>query len=229
MSEHSDMLVVLEQLQKLDTSVHTEREKLARAERDLASRESQLEKSGQARQTAEQNLREGKSAHRDLEAELQQLDARIRKLEQEAGASGMQAVEKHRVQVDELENRGLELMEQVEQLDKALQEAVAAVARSENLLAEAHAKLQQQRDRTQATEAEVGAARAPLIEILPEGARVAYADALESYPGSPLALIKDGFCAGCQGELNQQTVVEAGTTLTQCPHCQRLLVPPAKA
>jgi uncharacterized protein len=229
MSEHADMLGVLEQLQKLDASLHTEREKLARAERDLASRESQLDKSKQARQTAEQNLRDGKSAHRDLESELQQLDARIRQLETEAGAAGMQAVEKHKEQVDELENRGLELVEQVEQLEKALQDAGAAVARSEELLAQAQTKLQQQRDQTQATEAEVRAARAPLVESLPEGSRVAYSDALDSHPGSPLALIKDGFCGGCQGELNPQIVVEAGVNLTRCPHCDRLLVPPTKA
>jgi uncharacterized protein len=228
MAEHTEALEQLKQLQALDARLHADASRLEDYTRQVAAREAAVERATQGRDDAQAALRASQVAHRELEDQLQQLDARIRKLETEGGVAGMAAVEKHKAEVSDLEDKGLEYMDTVSERERQLAQAEAALKHAQELLEEARAKQAGQAETLASTHADVESKSQVLRETLTEGTLTAYQDALERHPGSPLAKIADGFCGGCQGELTPQHAVQAAGEVTACPYCDRILLPPPR-
>jgi predicted nucleic acid-binding Zn-ribbon protein len=128
----------------------------------------------------------------------------------------------------ELEDAELELMEQREQAESALNRAAAAVAQAR----EQRAEVQVQRDQALADIAKEEefrrSGRAPLVADLPADLVVLYDRIRESSGGIGAALLRAGRCEGCRLELfgSELSAVRSAPAdeVVRCEECRRILV-----
>lgn len=128
-------------------------------------------------------------------------------------------------EVDDLETRELELMEEMDGKRAALKAAEAALAHTRTLIAEDLATIAQRRERMEAERAEVTAARTTLAGSVPEAIIPLYERLMKTKAGLALAPLHEGKCQGCHMKLIASTVssVLSGKELTRCEDCGRIL------
>ncbi len=139
-------------------------------------------------------------------------------------------VARYAAEVDALETRELELMEQLDALRAGLDEARRALATTRALVDEELAALAQRRAGLEHEGARLRAERTQLAAAVPESALPLYERLLKSKGGSALAAVTEaGQCNGCHMKLVAATLirVQAGQELVQCENCGRILHPPA--
>ncbi|WP_193214647.1 zinc ribbon domain-containing protein [Luteolibacter marinus] len=130
-------------------------------------------------------------------------------------------------EIDGLETRELELMEQADALRATLASAEAALAKTKKLVDEDLATLAERQDRIKAESVEVQAARAKLAETAPESLMPLYERLIKTKNGLAVVPMSAGKCSGCHIKLVASTLVKvnAGTEGVQCESCGRLLYP----
>ena len=134
-------------------------------------------------------------------------------------------VTRYEKEVDELETRELEIMEEMDAHKAAQKEAEAALARSKTLVSEDLATIAQRRERMEAERGELAAERAALTSQVPEAIVPLYERLMKTKAGLAVAPMDDGKCGGCHMKLIASTVVAVhnGTELTRCENCGRIL------
>jgi len=225
MAGFADSLDALWTVQKHDAAIVREQKRIAQAEREVAMEQRKQETAVAARDAVQGKLRELKTRHKELEQELQGMDARARQLEAQGTEAGTKAAARQREKVDALENDGLELLIQIStqdvELAKAEAEAEAARAHASHSAEIAAAAIQAAQAVIDAT-AEVR--RLAAQPIAPELLQV-YDEANARHPGQALCRIDGEFCGGCQANLNTQLLmqVRARREILRCPQCLRIL------
>ncbi len=128
-------------------------------------------------------------------------------------------------EVDELETRELELMEEMDSLRAAQKAAEAALAHTRTLVEEDLTSIQQRHDRMEAERAEVMTERATLAAKVPEEIMPLYERLMKSKAGMALAPMSEGKCQGCHMKLIPSTVVAAQNAkeIARCEDCGRIL------
>jgi len=228
-----DLLRQLLGLCEVDAEVHALREQLdlypkmlAEFDRQETDANSKLDRTRKAFERA-RDLRKGSelevASRRERIAKYQaQLNQVKTNKEFEAIKEEIKAVEG---KIEELDLAGLEALEQEDS-------GLASVATQEEALQEFLAEASAERKRISeqlSTKTEQLADRAAehdrLLVQLPEDFREPYALLDEKYPGSALALIVDGSCAGCSMTLVAQRTAEVkrGTVGVRCDNCSRIL------
>lgn len=229
MSNVATMLDSLWLLQGLDQQILGFNERGSKAMREAKHAETRHQKAIENAAKALQQLRAAKSKQADLEAEIRRLDARVRQLEGEAAATSIDAVTKHRAQIDELETQGIEQIELVMKLELDLQTAKQSV--ETELL-----KSRQQAEVAAQETGFVAAAIEPLARSYAEiAARISpellasYQGANTRWPGAAMCKVQDGYCQGCRAEINQQHIVrvKSRAEIVRCPNCLRIHDVPA--
>lgn len=127
--------------------------------------------------------------------------------------------------VDDLETRELELMEEMDVARAALQAAQAACAHDRALVEEDLAAIAQRRDRLEAEHREVAAQRETCAAQVPESILPLYQRLFKSKIGLVVAPLQDGKCGGCHMKLIASTVVaaQAAREIARCEDCGRIL------
>jgi len=127
--------------------------------------------------------------------------------------------------VDDLETRELELMEETDKARAVLKVAQGALAHDRTLVEEDLALIVQRRARLDTERLEVTAARDVLASQVSEAVLPLYQRLMKSKAGLAVAPMHDGKCGGCHMKLIASTVVatQAGTQIARCEDCGRIL------
>ncbi|MFZ9937657.1 MAG: zinc ribbon domain-containing protein [Luteolibacter sp.] len=134
-------------------------------------------------------------------------------------------ISRYEKEVDGLETKELELMEEMDGHRAAQQAAEAALAKSRTLVDEELAAIRTRRERLEAERAEVSAERARLAAEVPDEVLPLYERLMKTKAGLAIAPLQDGKCGGCHMKLIASTVVavQSGRELTRCEDCGRIL------
>lgn len=134
-------------------------------------------------------------------------------------------ITRYEKEVDDLETRELELMEEMDGLQAARKAAEAALAHTRTLVDEDLASIRQRHDRMEAERQEVLAERATLAAKVPESVIPLYERLMKTKVGLAVAPMREGKCGGCHMKLIASTVVavQTGKELARCEDCGRIL------
>jgi uncharacterized protein len=134
-------------------------------------------------------------------------------------------IARYEKEVDELETRELELMEEMDALRAAQKTAEAALAHTRTLVDEDLATIVQRRERMEAERAEVTVTRDGLLPSVSETVLPLYQRLMKTKDGMAIAPMQEGKCGGCHMKLIASTVcaVQTGKELTRCENCGRFL------
>jgi len=127
--------------------------------------------------------------------------------------------------VDELETRELELMEEMDGVRAALKSAQAERAHDRALVEEDLAAIARRRECLETERSEVTGARDLLAGRVPESILPLYQRLMKSKTGLAVAPMHDGKCGGCHMKLIASTVVavQAAREIARCEDCGRIL------
>ncbi|MBK8206189.1 MAG: hypothetical protein IPK87_05240 [Planctomycetes bacterium] len=227
MSTFAEYLDLLWQIQALDAASLQAREFMAREDMRASGTERGVDRLMKQRGDADAAYKLMEVRHRELEAELRRLDARIKQIEGVPDSEA--AVAKHREAIEALEMDGLNLLgdidtqrAKVKQLDNEIeaQRKIAAIER-EGAKATAREKQEVIDDLHRQREA--------IAANIPEEVLRVYDNSAQRHPGTAMVRTSTDFCAACSGELNMQLIMraKARTEFVRCPHCSRILDGPA--
>lgn len=134
-------------------------------------------------------------------------------------------VTRYEKDVDDLETRELELMEEMDTLRAALKSAEAALAHTRKLVDEDLASITERHSRMEADRGELRTERESLAAKVPESIMPLYERLMKSKNGLALARMHEGKCEGCHMKLIPSTVVtvQTGKELARCEDCGRIL------
>lgn len=134
-------------------------------------------------------------------------------------------ITRYEKEVDGLETKELEAMEEVDQFRAALRTAETALAHTKTRVAEDLATVVERHARMEKEQTEVTAERATLAERVPENVMPLYNRLMKSKDGMAVAPMREGNCQGCHMKLIASTVMKviAGKELAQCEDCGRIL------
>jgi predicted nucleic acid-binding Zn-ribbon protein len=224
MSNFAQMLDSLWVVQDLDQQMLALKERADKAAKEARHANDRHAKAVAASGAALQKLAAAKAKQSEVEAEIKRLEKRVRQLEGDAAASSVDAVTKHRAQIDELETQGLEQIELVQALEVALVQSKQNAETEQQKAAHQAAVAAQEADF-------VAKAMEPLARTMQEvTAGIApevlttYQSAHARWPGKALCRVVESYCEGCRAEINQQHVVrvKARAEIIRCPHCLRI-------
>ena len=171
----------------------------------------------------------------DMEAETRRTTIKRLKVQQfetrknEEYQAFANEITRYEQELDSLETRELEAMEEVDQCRAAQDAAKAELEHTRKLVDEDLAAIASRAARIQEEIRELTAERATLAAAVPNPAALAlYERLLRSKFGVALAPVVDDKCGGCHMKLIASSVVkaQAGQELTQCENCGRILYPP---
>ena len=198
----------------------------ARAKTKLAGDEAAVKK-------AHDELREAELKVKKIEMDAETRRTTIRRLKtqqfetkknDEYNALGHE-VTRYEKEVDELETRELEAMEEVDAFRQTLKAAEANLAKSQKVVDEDLATIKTRQANMEAQVKEVQAERDRLVQDVPEDHLPLYEKLMKSKDGMAIATLKDGKCTGCHMKVIASTAiaVQSGKQVTQCENCGRIL------
>ncbi|MCW1921629.1 C4-type zinc ribbon domain-containing protein [Luteolibacter arcticus] len=128
-------------------------------------------------------------------------------------------------EVDGLETKELEFMERADALRATLNQAEAALAKTQQLVNEDLAAFADRKKRLEADQSEVQAERDRLAADAPPDQLPLYERLLKIKNGVAIVPVDAGKCSGCHIKLVASTLVKvkSGTEGVQCESCGRLL------
>ncbi len=134
-------------------------------------------------------------------------------------------ISRYEKDVDNLETRELELMEEMDQVRAAMKSAQALMAHDRTLVEEDLALISQRHQRLTAERSEVSAARDLLAGQVADSLLPLYQRLMKSKDGLAVAPMQEGKCGGCHMKLIASTVVatQAAKEIARCEDCGRIL------
>lgn len=220
-------------LQDRDSRMAANRSALAAIPKELAAREAELVALRKALDTKKSRAREIEVERKTLENQVLSHKERITKYKtqqlqtrkNEEYAALAHEIESAQKQISTLEDRELELMEELDSLQPLLREADAAFHAGVEKNKAQVAGIETKRATLCAQLAELEETRSALSQGLDEELLGLYERLFRSKGGSAVVELVEGVCTGCHMQVPQQTVVEtrSGKSLVQCPQCGRIL------
>jgi len=134
-------------------------------------------------------------------------------------------VTRYEKEVDALETRELEAMEEVDAFRKKFKEAEAVLAASKKVVEGDLATIKERHARMAEQVTEVSAERDKLVVEVPEDHLPLYEKLMKSKDGMAIATLKEGKCTGCHMKVIASTAiaVQSEKEVTQCENCGRIL------
>ena len=134
-------------------------------------------------------------------------------------------ITRYEKEVDDLETKELELMEEIDGCRIALKTAEAATSHTRTLIEEDLATILARRERMEKERIEVETERASLASQVSESGLPLYVRLMKTKAGLAIAPIDDDKCGGCHMKLIASTImaVHSGRELARCEDCGRIL------
>ena len=219
-----------QRLRSFQTEItHLPEERKAR-EKQLADSATRLDKAKTRAKEIEiekRHLEMEAGAKRDAIARYKQQQLQTRKNEEySALAHEIEAAEKT---VTALEDRELDLMEELETLNPQIVAAEKAHAEERSRIEHLLAGLESKKSNLEARIAELKSEHDRLAELLDESVRDVYLHLFKTKHGVAVATLEHEICMGCHMKVTAQTAVEvrAARGIVHCPQCGRILYMPA--
>lgn len=222
-------------LQEDDTGLDSRRASLADAEsrlgesEDLAALRERVVELRAAARAAE-------AEQKDIELEADALRAKIAAEETKLYSGSIknpkelkdlqEEIEQLKRHLTAVEDRDLEAMTALELATAALHAAEEELSSTESAWSEEQAELGERIERLRGEIAEREASRAAHAENIAPDLLLTYDRLRASHQGKGVAKLDRNLCMGCRISLPVNLVnrARAGTTLTQCPNCERILI-----
>lgn len=134
-------------------------------------------------------------------------------------------ITRYEKEIDTLETKELEIMEELDQLRAKHADAQKALARTQGLVDEDLAMIAERRERTEAEKIEVSAEREKLLPGISEDMLPLYQRLMKTKDGLAVVPMKDGKCEGCHMKVIASTIMKVHTAkeICQCENCGRIL------
>jgi len=128
-------------------------------------------------------------------------------------------------EVDALETKELEAMEEVDIFRAKLQEAEVLLKKTSEVVKEDLETIRKRHEQTEAQKAEVAADREKLVGAVSEDMLPIYEKLMKSKNGTAVATLRAGQCTGCNMKVISSTsiAVQQQKEVTQCENCGRIL------
>lgn len=142
----------------------------------------------------------------------------------EFAAIGME-IKRYEQELDGLETRELELMEESDRLRTLLNDAEAALTKTQEIVNEDLAAIAERKKNLLAQTAELRAEREKFAAVADSSVLPLYERLLKTKAGIAIAPMHEGRCGGCHMKLVASTVikVQGGKEIAQCEDCGRIL------
>lgn len=136
-------------------------------------------------------------------------------------------VTRYEKEIDSLETRELELMEEADRLRAAHRAAEEALAKTKAVVDEDIAAIASRGERLKSDLAEVKAEREGLAAVVSSDLMPLYERLMKTKAGVAVAPMQEGKCGGCHMKLIASTVVavQSEKELARCENCGRILYP----
>lgn len=134
-------------------------------------------------------------------------------------------ITRYEKELDDLETRELEVMEEMDAARAAQQRAEQALAKTKGIVNEDLAAISERGERLRATVAEVKAERDTLAAAAPADHIPLYERLMKTKNGLAIAAMHEGKCGGCHMKLIASTVVavQSAREIARCEDCGRIL------
>ena len=134
-------------------------------------------------------------------------------------------IKRYEQELDGLETRDLELMEESDRLRTLLDDAEAALTKTQEIVNQDLASIAERKKNLLAQTAELRAEREKLATAADSSVLPLYERLLKSKGGVAIAPLHEGRCGGCHMKLVASTVikVQGGKEIAQCEDCGRIL------
>lgn len=131
-------------------------------------------------------------------------------------------------EVDDLETKELELMEEIDQAKDILKKAQDGLAHTQKLVDEDLASIRERHDSKQAEKTETQSKRDQQAGEVPEASLPLYERLMKSKNGLAVCELKDDVCDGCHMKCIASTIaaVHSDKEVTRCENCGRILYLP---
>ncbi len=229
---HPDLKTVIE-LQQVDLKIEALGQQIDALPSQIQALEAQLNEFVHAHEERQQRLVQNQKERRELEGEIQLVQARIAKHKDqlyqvktnEQYRAMLKEIEGEEANVGRIEDRLLEEMLEAEQLEKEIQETASRLEGEKGRVAGEVANLRSLRQADVEERGQLLARRKQLGEGLTEGVLDLYDRVRKLRGGVALAEVRDGCCTGCNVRLRPQVYNEVRTneSLLTCESCNRIL------
>ncbi|MDP4624589.1 MAG: C4-type zinc ribbon domain-containing protein [Akkermansiaceae bacterium] len=198
----------------------------ARAKAKLAGDEAALKKAHDEFVAAELKVKKVEMDVQTRKTTIQRLENQQfeTKKNEEYNALGHE-ITRYSKEVDELETKELEAMEEVDVFRKKQSEAEAVLAKTQKIVDEDLVSIKQRHAQMEAQLAEVKAEREKLVANVDEDLLPLYGKLMKSKDAMAIATLKNGQCTGCHVKVIASTAiaVQGEQEVTQCDNCGRIL------
>lgn len=226
-------LKVMVELQRIDVQIHEIEKDKERLPRLVANAGQTLRDVQAESDEAQASLDGANKDKRTRDTELQAEGEHLRKLKLRSTEiktnkeyfAHLKEIEDCQKKITKLEEESLELMEKVEQAEKALNEKKEALAAEQAKFSEAKEKIEGQFKAGDIRLAELVKAREELLPKLGKESTVYYTHMIKTFPDSAVVEARDGSCTGCRMTLPPQVFsnVRKGESIVTCNNCRRVL------
>lgn len=238
---HPDLKAVIE-LQQTDTKIAELTAQIEALPSEIERLEAQLNDFIHATEERKQRLARNQKERRELEGEIQVVQAKISKHKDqlyqvktnEQYRAMLKEIEGEEGNIRKLEDQLLEKMIEAEQLEKQIQEAVARLEGEKARVVAETERLKSLRQADLEERARLQGRRNELDITVSEAVRELYERVRKARRGVALAEVREGFCTACNVRLRPQVYNEVRThqSLLTCENCDRILYyvepPPAE-
>ncbi len=227
-----DLKTVIE-LQQVDLKIAALTSQIDDLPAQIQALEAQLSQFIQAHEERKQRLSANQKERRELEADIQPIQAKISKHKDqlyevktnEQYRAMLKEIEGEEANIRQIEDQILERMVEAEELQKKVQEAAAHLEGEKTRAAAEKARLESARQAALEERDRAASRRKELEAALSEAVRDLYERVRKARNGMAVAEARDGFCMACNVRLRPQAYNEVRTNdaIISCENCVRIL------
>lgn len=230
-----NLLVTLAILQRTDSARAELERKLAGVDQRLNDLQQQLVSYEDRVKESQERLGEMKKQFRADESKIKDIDAAIRKSDEKLGfvktnkeyQSTLKEIDEFKVKKSDIEDRMLELLEQIEALEKeaSIHQADLADVRIE--VEEKQAIVRQEAEAQQRELGDLAQEKEEIWTELDPKMQKMYARASRQGSGIAVAAVIEGVCQVCRIKIPPQAFIDLMRldAMSLCPNCQRIIYP----
>lgn len=214
-----EILELTQQLNRYPVIWEEVKQKLAKRKEGLDRAEKNLDRHQKERRRIEQKLRIMSDDLRRLQTQQNAL-----KTAREYDALNKQS-EALKQKMAQLEEQGLDLINKDPATEAAVKDAGVEVTKAEELYKSEKVRIREQFNEKKARVAELEIAKKRVLAAAPPEAITLYERILKRHPGSAIAPVRSGSCAGCHFGLlpNDLVRLHREEKIVTCPNCDRIL------
>jgi uncharacterized protein len=221
------------ELQQIDLKIAELTSQIDDLPTQIQALEAQLSQFIQAHEERKQRLSANQKERRELEADIQPIQAKISKHKDqlyevktnEQYRAMLKEIEGEEANIRQIEDQILERMVEAEELQKKVQEAAAHLEGEKSRAAAEKARLESARQAALEERDRAATRRKELEAALSDAVRDLYERVRKARHGVAVAEARDGFCMACNVRLRPQAYneVRRNDAIISCENCVRIL------